>query len=217
MILIDKITIIVSPNKKKYYIDKGYNAKIGKELEINIFDLPNNSSINIDCSCDYCGKIFNRPWDYINPNRSIKCQAELKISCQNCQKLKNKEICNEKYGVDNVFQLENVKNKSKETLQKNYNVDNALKSEEIKEKVKNTCLKKYNANYVLQSKIIRKKIEQTCIKRYNVKHAIQNDDIRNKAKITCLQNYGVEYGLQSPIIQNKVKNSLLKKYGVDHP
>lgn len=45
---------------------------------------------------------------------------------------KAKKTLNEKFGVDNVFQLEEVKNKSKETIKKKYGVDHIMHLDKIK-------------------------------------------------------------------------------------
>ena len=47
--------------------------------------------------------------------------------------LKHKKICNEKYGVDNISQLKEIKEKKKKTFLTHYGVDNIWKSEEFKD------------------------------------------------------------------------------------
>ena len=46
---------------------------------------------------------------------------------------KHKKTCLEKYGVENISQVESIKSKKKKTFLKNYGVDNIWKSEEFKQ------------------------------------------------------------------------------------
>lgn len=56
------------------------------------------------------------------------------------RKISYKKTMNEKYGVDNIFQLNEIKIKSKKTLFKKYGVENPQFSDEIKYKWKNYIL-----------------------------------------------------------------------------
>lgn len=76
-----------------------------------------------------CGTISTiRYADFI---RGKRCKETCKVA-------KFKEFCQENYGVDNVFQLE-----------------------EVKEKSRQTCLKKYNVEYCMQDPTIQKKAMST--------------------------------------------------------
>jgi hypothetical protein len=48
--------------------------------------------------------------------------------------LKNKEVVREKYGVDNIFQLEEIKEKSRQTCLEIFGFKNAMQNKEIKNK-----------------------------------------------------------------------------------
>jgi len=88
--------------------------------------------------------------------------------CSGCRFEKTKITNNLKYKVDNVFQLENIKEKTKETLLKNYGVDHPLKNERIKDKLRKTCFDRYGVENVFQFQknidIIQKKSKITRIK-----------------------------------------------------
>ena len=75
-------------------------------------------------SYHYTQKIMN-----INniPLRSIS-ESAIKIST-----IKHRKTCMEKYGVENVSQIEDVKNKKRNTFIKNYGADNIWKTEEFKQ------------------------------------------------------------------------------------
>lgn len=84
--------------------------------------------------------------------------------------MKQKEVVQQKYGVDSVLELESVKTKSKETLFNNYGVDNPMKDKGIKEKVCDTMEEKYGVRYAQQNKEIRNKTVTTLQERYGVDH-----------------------------------------------
>jgi len=56
---------------------------------------------------------------------------------------KAKSTLQDKFGVDNVFQLNFIKKKIKETFTKNYGVDNIFKASDFKEKRDKVMMEKY--------------------------------------------------------------------------
>jgi len=122
----------------------------------------------------------------------------------------------EKYNVNNVSELETIKDKKKETCLINYGVENPSLSYEIKDKKKETCLINYGVEQPFQSIEIQEKIKDTCIQKYGFEYPSQNQDIQQKIKETCLDKYGVEYALQSNEVKVKSIETNLKKYG-GHP
>lgn len=54
--------------------------------------------------------------------------------CWNCKTIKYKETCKEKHGVENMFQLENIKQKSRETCKKKFGVEYCMQSPDIQSK-----------------------------------------------------------------------------------
>ena len=65
----------------------------------------------------------------------------------------------EKYGVDNISQLDEIKDKKIKTNLFKYGVENPSQNEEIKEKIKQTNLGKYGVNHIFQNKEIRNNIQ----------------------------------------------------------
>ena len=82
-----------------------------------------------------------------------------------------KATLNELYGIDNISQLQSVKDKKVSTCLENYGVTNPNKSDVIRDRSKKTKLKRYSAET------------------YNN---------RNKAKETMLEKFGFEHSMQSP-------------------
>ena len=118
-----------------------------------------------------------------------------------------------KYGVENVFQLESVKDKSKNTLISKYGVDNCFKSSEIQEKKKKTMLKRYGVEYSGSSSDLLKKMKTTNIEKYGCDNYAKTDECKDKIKSTNIERYGSDWYFQSEEYKNKVKSSNLEKYG----
>ena len=102
------------------------------------------------------------------------------IGIVNCINKKRKISIKNKYGVENVFELENIKNKIKKTNVEKYGVENPQ-----------------------QNKDIKNKTIKTIISKYGVENVFQNNDIKDKSKKTMIEKYGVEYPQQSDIIRSK--------------
>ena len=111
-----------------------------------------------------------------------------KVSDGCCWNHTNKISLKKKYNVNNVFQLEEVKNKSKKSLKKRYGVDNPSKSD---------CIKK--------------KKKETLLKNYNVSHNMKSEIVRDKRILTWIKNYGVTNPMKNPIIFQKALNSSFKR------
>ena len=198
-------------------------------------NMTRDSYIKGDCTNEICNDYFNKTF------------KRLKISgpfCNSCTSLnKNNKVKNtflKKYGCENPFQSEEIKEKikqtnlikygneyivntklfkqkSSETILKNYNVTHPSKSEEIREKIKQTNLKKYNCENPFQSEEIKGKIKQTNLKKYNCENPTYSKDIREKTKKKCFEKYGYEHTCQRPHVKEKLKQSILNKYNVEYP
>jgi glucan-binding YG repeat protein len=71
----------------------------------------------------------------------------------------------EKYGVENPFQSEEVKEKGKATCLEKYGVENPFQSEEVKEKIKATCLEKYGVENPSQNSEIAERTSKASYSR----------------------------------------------------
>lgn len=76
----------------------------------------------------------------------------------------------EKYGVDNISQLEEIKEKKKETSLKNWGFEHTLQSPIVREKGKKTCLIIYGKESHNSSPIVIQKKKEKYIKNWGVEH-----------------------------------------------
>lgn len=161
---------------------------------------------NLDGICKICGKNT----DFISVGQDYK------NCCSNiCVKIYRKEMVFKKYGVENVFQLTEVKEKCKKMHLKRYGVENVFQAKEIKNKMRNTWIKKYGVDNPNKNKKIRNKIEETMLRKYGVKYPLQNEKILNKSHKTSLklkiyENTNIYY-------QGSYELDFLKKYYGKYP
>lgn len=186
---------IKKPKKKDVFISK-------EEL----YDLYINKNLLQKDIVDMKGISLNRLRKFLQ-------QYEIKKS-KDLFYLKVQQIVKNKYGVDNVSQLKEVREKVKKTVVKRYGVNNISQSEDIKSKKRQKAIEKYGVNCVLQNETIKEKIKNTNMQKYGVNNIGKSKIVRNKAKKTNLERYGVEYPGQSAIIKNKIKDTNLQRYGV---
>ena len=106
----------------------------------------------------------------------------------------------------------NIKMKIKNTCLEKYGVENAAKSKIIKEKSKQTCLEKYGVENAAKSKIIKEKSRQTCLEKYGVEFTTQTIIMKEKSKQTCLEKYGVEHYTNIPKQINSTFEKSFKKF-----
>jgi hypothetical protein len=96
----------------------------------------------LPCKCDICGDVMYLCILEINQRK--------KCICVKCGRNNAKKRNLERYGVENVFQSEEIKEKIKITNLKKYNVENPSQSEEIKEKRKKTNFRNFGVEYFSQ-------------------------------------------------------------------
>lgn len=127
----------------------------------------------------------NKPWKPEHLNASV-------CDCQKCRKQKNlddfKKTCNEKYGVDNVFQSEWCKDKITKTNISRYGCTRGGNSKEGREKAKRTWLEKYGVDSPLKSDLVKEHSRQTCLKKYGVTHYAKTEESKTRVAGVHLKN-----------------------------
>jgi flagellar hook protein FlgE len=174
----------------------------------NFYEKTNrNTKIEGNCVTKMCNGVFNKTFLYITKNGAF---------CENCtkinRKLNYKKTCLEKYGVENVFQLEIIKGKIIETNLVKYGVKNPTYSNQIRQKTKQKCFEKYGVEHTCQLQEVINKKNNAMIQKYGVKYPLQSELGQNNFKHKCLEKYGVENPQQVPEIAEKAsKNSYRRK------
>lgn len=146
-----------------------------------------------------------------------KCGREVEIKKYKddiCFACKRKETMKKRYGVENPFQLDYVKEKIKQTNLERYGVVNPgqikVNKKNKEEKRIKTNLEKYGVRNPLELKEIQEKIEKTNLEKYGFKRAIQNEKYKQKMYNTNLEKYGTKIPSQNTSIKNKSKRNIEK-------
>jgi hypothetical protein len=152
----------------------------------------------------FCGKNVNFKGN-INQIYHIFCSKKCSTTSTAKKRMDTLKVNNnKKYGVNNVFELDNVKEKIKKTNLENYGFVYANQSNEVKNKIKKTNLERYGFGCCLLNDNTKIKTKKTNLDKYGFEYCFKNKNIQNKIKITNLERYGVEYVSQNVDIHNKI-------------
>jgi len=105
---------------------------------------------------------------------------------------KVKQTVKERYNVDNVFQLDDIKEKSEQTMFNIYGVEHASQSTVIKEKTKLHNFEIYGVEHPFQLKRFKEKQKQTMLENHGVEHYSKTKKFRELAsKNMCYYNENI--------------------------
>lgn len=113
-----------------------------------------------------------KPRKYCSHQCSELCQTN------NWNQDKVKKTVTEKYNVNNVFQLESVKEKSKKTMKENYGVEYSMQSSIIFSKRLRKNKENYGVEYPQSLPELKEKVKQTILKNYGVTHFSKTQKFR---------------------------------------
>lgn len=136
--------------------------------------------------CKVCGRSFEVTTQQIITN--------IQTCSQECRYKLVQSTVQDKYGVDNVFQSENVHMKYEATMQNKYGVSNPM-----------------------QDSAIKMKAHDTTIKRYGVDSFTQTEEYKRKTIETSNKRYGVDWHAQTSEHKEAIVSASLKKYGTTNP
>lgn len=172
---------------------------------------------------------FSESKKYLNINKSFKdlSDEEMDLILKYAKLPKKDKLINsyiKHYGSYENY-VKCMTDKIKETHLKKYGVDNVFKSEIIKNKIKETNLKKYGVEHVLQNKEINKKMKTTIINKFGTDNVSKLESIKLKKENTRLNNVDnfknnngcvslYDCGL-SKIHSFKVVRKILKKHNIE--
>lgn len=117
---------------------------------------------------------------------------------------KTTETMNMKYGGRGLAS-KILMEKSKQTCIEKYGVDNVFKLQEVQDKCCSSKLEKYGDLHYSN----REKNKQTCIDRYGVDNPMRCKEIQEKVINTMLNRYGVKYAMLNKELANKLSKSLV--------
>jgi hypothetical protein len=128
MLKSENIEIKISNSNIKYYRNIICDSLVNNMIiVIKTENLPLGSHIKITGICDICNS--ERILEYKSYNTQTNNGANIFTCSRKCSIEKAKITNLEKYGVENVFQNEKIKEKSKETCLNKYGVENYRKTD----------------------------------------------------------------------------------------
>lgn len=248
MILDKEVEVGISWKNSQYYRDLGYeiptyinkntkqeSIKKGTKILVKVEDLKRHSHEKVHVACDKCGKeAYITYQSYCN-----KIEEFGDYTCIECKGDHYKRHMMEKYGVENVSQLPEIKEKKRQSSLEKYGTECTLQSEEVKQKIYQTNHERYGCKTPMQNEEIKKKAKKTLeekhgsleqffehrnelaketnLKKYGVEKPSTLDSVKQKAKNTNLEKYNAISPMCTEEVQKKARETTLKHYGVEHP
>lgn len=187
-VLCKKIIIGVKPNARSEKFFKGNHPDAYNYIKTSYPDIDFKEGLYLILNdmqeppkC-YCGKpvgFRNSVYGY-NECCSPECAAKKPTRAQKISSTLLKKYGDPKY---------NNRAKSRETTLHRYGKENPFQVEEIKNKIKETNLKKYGVEYPSQSPIIQETLKRNTLKRYGVERVQSLERVREKIRKTYQVNY----------------------------
>ena len=229
--------LVISRSMVNKYKKYGFYANIGDTIQVTAAVLIDAGSVmKLNCVCDACGKEFKRQArqikerlakdqyctscgiqstslknkDHIGiPKQQIKDTLELEKygTLGLSREEKNIRTCMNRYGVPNVFYLEETKEKSKLTCMERYGVHNPMQSREVIEQREQNFLEQYGVTNLSKLPVVIQKIKDTKEERYGNPNYTNSE----KRKQTNLERYGVPHTNYVLEIQDR-RIASLKEY-----
>lgn len=205
MIKNNECKVEITTRNKKYYNDKNYNCEVGDIISIDISTMPKKSHNIVTAICEICKS--ESELSFVKYNTNFDRGGF--YSCKKCSSIKRKKTTFEKYGVDYVTQLPELKEKQSEWMA----------SKEFRDKSNRTQIDKYGSLFVQTDRfrednstkhkeIIKNKKERG---EYNCSLSLSsNRELRESA---MFEKYGHTYSFHVESIKNKIQTTNLEKYG----
>lgn len=212
MIITKSVKIKIVPLNINFYRNLGHDVINGDEINIEVDMLPLNSRKRIEVQCDNCGNIKELCYnDYMTV-----FNKKNKYFCSKCRVESIKTGVKNKYGVENVFQLNSVKNKIKSTCIKKYGVEHHLQNKDILEKQKITNKQLYGVNFIVEIKDLQQNF-LNFIDKANKKHNFYYDYslVEYKNSLTKIKIICPIHGVYEQMPSHHLKGSGCKKCGME--
>lgn len=120
---------------------------------------------------------------------------------------KTDKTLKEKYGEDYKAI---ISEKRKTTFIERYGCDNPFANEDVKEKIIHTCAAKYGHQHHMQSPIIKEKVKRTNLEKYGYDNVGKIPEVKEKIKDTNINKYGFEQATKNPDIKSKIVSTMIK-------
>lgn len=143
--------------------------------------VPKNCCNNTECMKKKRSESFLKKYGIASPGSLCIGKVESEEH-KNARMSKIQSSVRAKYGVDNVFQLDETKRKARETSLNKYGVEHPSKNEEVVKKQQNTMMERYGVSSPLQLEENREKAKETTKSRFGSEFYAQTEAFREECK-----------------------------------
>lgn len=171
------------------FLDRDINPKKSISIHARIYCLEHNITTSPKCQCPGCNNSVS--WRNGKNEFGKHCSCKCSMNDPENQRL-HKETNLKRFGVENPFQSDDIKNKIRETNLKIRGVEHPMQDAQVRNKVKQSCLAKYGVTHPLKSDTIKSVINKTCMKKYGTKWTCQSEIVKARIKKSNIEKYGVE-------------------------
>lgn len=170
------------------------------------------TSVEMRPVCNYChGKVTFA---------TLKCGYHIHCSSKKCKqnsistKNKKRETCLKHWGSDSHMSSSRGYANYKAVIKSRYGYENPFQDEEVKDTIRQTCLDRYGVVWASKSDAVKNRTSETMMDRYGGNGPMCSEEVRKKSRTTCLVRYGVENYAQSTeyktkIVESKIDNGTL--------
>lgn len=192
------------------FLDPIFNKKEENvPIRARLYCLSNNITEYPKCPREGCTN--HATWRYHEKRFSHCCVKCSQMDSVTRDKYKN--TCRIKYGVDNAFQSNEIKEMIKRTMIERHGVENASQSKIIQDKKKLTCQKHYGVDSPLKNKEIRDKVRNTNRERYGGNAPMCSEHVKQKMRKTSEERYG-GIGMASAELAQKTITKTIELHGM---
>lgn len=121
-----------------------------------------------------------------------------------------------KYGVENVSQLQTVKDKKAQTTFEHLGVTNPAQSTKVQRRMRRTMRKRYGVDNPSQSDELKERRRKTMQERFGVDNAFQSTELMEAYAHRLYNEYGVRHHTQIPGWSEQRAAKYFKEHGVRH-
>lgn len=161
--------------------------------------------------CPVCGNFT----EFVNKNDLIYrtyCSWECKKKNTNMAE-RHKQGCLKKYGVENISQVESVKEKKKQTFLKHFGTENNFGRPEVNQ----TIIDKYGVDNIQKLPETKEKIKQTCLEKYGHLAFIAIPEEREKWKDSNKEKEYITKKKNGTLGKSLIEEELFKKLKQFYP
>lgn len=209
--------IPIKKSSKSYFISTGkeFVYDFNKPIIVKVSDLPRYNETKVLVECDICKKnrMFVAYYNYITVMEKTGNYA-----CRDCSTVKYKQTLKKRYNVDNVLQIEGVRDKMTQAYLKKYNTTHPMYNDDFKAALKKSLLNKYGVDCSLKIPEVKEKVTKLWIEKYGVDHVGKSPEVHAKIAQSLYKNGSVPISKQQLYLFNLFNiNDVAKiNYPVSH-